>query len=370
MTEPTLADRLDRPVPRRAFLVAGAKSAGALGAAGGLGAMLAACGSSSSSSAKSSSPAATPSAATAAASLQLCYLENVQFAGSYFAETKGYYKDAGVSVTLIPGGPSLAPEPVVVSGKALAGVSHTAEVVGAINNGAPLKIIGATYQKNPTCILSRASKPIHTPTDMYGKKIGISDTNTPIWSSFVKANKLDLSKITVVTVGFDITSVATGEIDGIMAFAANEPTILKLKGIEPTVMLLADFKYPLIEDLYIANASTLSDPSKLKTLVGLMTGESRGWADVVKDPDGAAVLAVTKFGKGIGLSLPQQKLEAQAQNAFVADADTAAHGLFWMTPEKIDGTIASLALGGVKATQPMFTTEVLQQVYKNGPVAA
>lgn len=367
MTDSSLVDRLDEPMPRRTFLMAGAKGAGVLGAAGGLSAVIAACGSSSSS--KSAAAAVKASPGLTPAALQLCYLENVQFAGSYFAQTKGYYKAAGVAVTLIPGGPSLAPEPVVVSGKALAGVSHTAEVVSAINNGAPLKIIGATYQKNPTCILSRASKPIHTPTDMYGKKIGISDTNTPIWTSFVKANKLDVSKISVVTVGFDITSVATGEIDGIMAFAANEPTILKLKGIEPTVMLLADFHYPLIEDLYIANASTLTDPAKLKTLVGLMTGESRGWMDVTKNPDEAAVLAVNDFGKGIGLSLPQQKLEAQAQNAFVVDADTEAHGLFSMTPEKIDGTIASLALGGVKAKPSMFTTSVLEQVYKNGPVA-
>jgi ABC-type nitrate/sulfonate/bicarbonate transport system substrate-binding protein len=366
MTDASLVDRLDQPVPRRAFLKAGAKGAGLLGAAGGLGAALAACGSSSP---KTASAAAQASGGLAAAALQLCYLENVQFAGSYFATTKGYYKAAGVNLTLIPGGTSLAPEPVVVSGKALAGVSHTAEVVSAINNGAPLKIIGATYQKNPTCILSRASKPIHSPADMYGKKIGISDTNTPIWTSFVKANKLDVSKISVVTVGFDITSLATGEIDGIMAFAANEPTILKLKGIAPAVMLLSDFKYPLIEDLYIANAATLSDTQKMKTLVGLMTGESRGWMDVVNNPDGAAELAVNNFGKGLGLSLPQQKLEAQAQNGFVVDADTKANGLFTMTPEKIDGTIASLALGGVKAKPSMFTSAVLDQVYKHGPVA-
>jgi hypothetical protein len=40
-----------------------------------------------------------------------------------------------------------------------------------------------------------------------------------------------------------------------------------------------------------------------------------------------------------------------------------------MTPAKIDGTIASLALGGVKAKPSMFTTSVLEQVYKSGPVA-
>jgi hypothetical protein len=41
-----------------------------------------------------------------------------------------------------------------------------------------------------------------------------------------------------------------------------------------------------------------------------------------------------------------------------------------MTSAKIDGTIASLALGGVKATPSMFTSAVLDEVYKNGPVAS
>jgi ABC-type nitrate/sulfonate/bicarbonate transport system substrate-binding protein len=371
MTDTSPQALVNRPFPRRAFIGRGVKGVAALGLSGGLGAALAACGSSSpSTSTPATGAATTPSPTLTAASLQLCYLENVQFAGSYFAQTKGYYKAAGLDVTLIPGGPSLAPEPVVVSGKALVGVSHTAEVVSAILNGADLKIIGATYQKNPTCIVSKAAKPIKVPTDMYGRKIGISDTNAPIWSSFVKANKLDLSKITVVTVGFDVTSLASGEIDGLMAFAANEPTILKLQGVAPYVLLLSDFHYPLLEDLYIATAANVADPAKLKTIAALMTGESRGWADVVADPDQAAELAVNDFGKGLGLSLPQQKLEAQAQNGFVVDADTKAHGLFWMTDAKIAGTIASLALGGVKATPSMFTIAVLSEVYKGGSVAA
>jgi ABC-type nitrate/sulfonate/bicarbonate transport system substrate-binding protein len=351
-----------RQLRRRQFLGHGVKGAAALGFSGALGSVLAACGS-------SSTTATATKGGLTPASLQLNYLENTQFAGSYFAQTRGYYKAAGVAVTLLPGGPSLAPEPVVVSGKALVGVTHTAEAVSAILNGADLKIIGATYQKNPTCIVSRLSKPIKVPTDMYGKKLGISDTNAPIWASFVKANNLDVSKITVVKVGFDVTSLASHEIDGLMAFAANEPTILKLQGVAPYVMLLSDFKYPLMEDLYIATGANISDAATRKTIAAVMTGESRGWKDVLADPDKAATLAVTDFGKGLGLSLPQQKLEARAQNGFVADADTKAHGLFWMTNAKIASTISSLALGGVKATPSMFTTAVLAEVYKGRSVA-
>jgi ABC-type nitrate/sulfonate/bicarbonate transport system substrate-binding protein len=362
-TEHNPRNFLDRQVSRRTMLTRGTQGAAALGLAGGLASFLAACSSSASSKPTGTT---TPGGALTAAAIQFCYLENVQFAGSFFATTKGYYKNAGLDVKLLPGGPSLAPEPVVVAGKANVAISHTAEVIAAINNGADLKVIGAGFQKNPTCILSLASNPINTPTDMYGKKIGISDTNAPIWQSFVKANGLDVSKITVVAVGFDVTSVASKEIDGIMAFAANEPTILQLQGLKTVSMMLGDFKYPLLEDLYIAKASDLTDSAKMKTLVGIMKGESLGWADVLADPAAAASLAVGNFGKDLKLSLSQQKLDATIQNTFVTDADTKAHGLFWMTDQKVAGTIASLALGGVTANTSMFTNAVLEQVYKGG----
>lgn len=372
-------------VSRRQLLRRGAQAAALLGVAGGLGGLVAACTPSSTSGgapaatsapaaaapvSTTSAPAAAAPAANAgaltAAAIQFCYLENVQFAGSFFATTQGYYKNAGLNVTMLPGGPSIAPEPVVVSGQALVGVTHTAEAVSAIINGADLQVIGATFQKNPTCIVSSAAKPIKAPTDMYGKKIGISDTNAPIWNSFVKANNLDASKVTVVTVGFDVTSLASGEIDGLMAFAANEPVILKLQGFDPYVLLLGDFNYPLMEDLYIARASDVSDPAKLKTLAALMKGESLGWSDVLKDPNGAANLAVNNFGKDLKLDLAQQQADAAAQNDFLSDADTQAHGLFWMTDAKIAGTVASLTLGDVAAKPSMFTNAVLAEVYKGG----
>lgn len=352
-------------ISRRLVLKRTVQGVAAIGVTAALSEALAACG--------STSPAAGGTASSSGltkAAIQFCYLENVQFAGSFFAVTNGYYKAAGLDVTLLPGGPSIAPEPVVVSGKANIGVSHTAEVIAAINNGADLTVIGAAFQKNPTCILSLAGNPIQKPTDLYGKKIGISDSNTPIWTSFVKANNLDVSKIKVVTVGFDVTSVVTKEIDGIMAFAPNEPTIVKLKGLSPVVMNLGDFNYPLMEDLYIARSADLKDPAKMKVLVGMMKGEALGWADVIANPDKAADLAVNTFGKGLGFDLAQQKLDVASQNDYIADADTKTHGLLWMTDEKIAATIKSLGLGGVKATPSMFSNAVLEQVYQGGATPA
>ncbi|MCW2893044.1 MAG: transporter substrate-binding protein, partial [Actinomycetia bacterium] len=173
---------------RRRLLTAG-------GIAAVAGPVLAACSSSSS----SSSPAVTGSSSTASASssavpdlgalsYRLSWIKNVEFAGSYIADTKGYYKAQGFSsVNLIAGGASATPmEADVATGKALVGVSSPDITGAAILKGAPLKIIGAQYQKSPFAVMSMASKPIATPQDMYGKKIGVQATNESVWNAYIK----------------------------------------------------------------------------------------------------------------------------------------------------------------------------------------
>jgi len=55
--------------------------------------------------------------AIGAGNLRLPWVENVEFAGSYIADTNGYYKDAGFSsVTLMAGGPNVSQDSVVTAG--------------------------------------------------------------------------------------------------------------------------------------------------------------------------------------------------------------------------------------------------------------
>lgn len=329
--------------------------------------VLAACGSSASSASSAATGSATASLADV--SIQLNYLENVQFASTLMALGKGYYKKNGLNVTVLPGGPNVAPEPVVASGKALVGVTHTAEGAQAILNGAPLTIIGAAFQKSPTCMISRASNPIKTPKDMIGKTIGISDTNMPIWTAFLKVNGISPDQVKVNTVEFSTQPLADGQIDAIMGFYSNEPIILQLQGVPTYAFLLADFGYPIVDDIYIVANESLADPVKFKQVVGLMTAEALGWKAAIADPAAAASLAVNVYGKDLKLSMQQQVDSMKAEKSLVTSPDTAAHGLMWMTPELTAQTIKSLKLGGTKATTAMFSDKVLTEVYKNGVIA-
>ena len=133
--------------------------------------------------------------------LQLSWVKNVEFAGSYIADTKGYYKKQGFSsVNLLSGGPTVQQDAVVQSGQAFACISAPDITSAAINQGASLITVGAQYQKNPFAVMSLKKSPIKTPDDMIGKKIGVQATNEAVWNSFLKANDIDPSKIDKVPV--------------------------------------------------------------------------------------------------------------------------------------------------------------------------
>jgi ABC-type nitrate/sulfonate/bicarbonate transport system substrate-binding protein len=310
------------------------------------------------------SPAgASGGAADGPVGLQFVFIKNVQFAGSYFADQNGYWKDEGLDVELMAGGPNLTVEPVVTSGKALVGITHTAQAVKAINNGADLAIIGAGFQRNPFVLISQAAKPIKTPEDLAGKKIGVQALDLPVFEAFLTASGVDKSTFTIVPLQSDPTPLVTGELDGIMGFYSNEPNFLRIKGVEPYNLLFDDFGYPLMEEVYIVKKSNLEDPEKRAQIIALMKGESKGWADAVADVDKAADLAVNTYGKDLKLDLDQQIMAMTSEVDLVLTDDTKQFGLFWMSDDLIKGTVDSLKLGGVDATPDMFTREILEEMY-------
>jgi ABC-type nitrate/sulfonate/bicarbonate transport system substrate-binding protein len=298
---------------------------------------------------------------------QLSWVKNVEFAGSYIADTKGYYKKQGFSsVELLSGGPTVQQDAVVQSGKAFACISAPDITSSAINNGADLKIVGAQYQKNPFAVMSLKKSPIKTPEDMIGKKIGVQATNEAVWAAFLKANDIDPSKINKVPVQFDPTPLAKGEVDGWFSFFTNEPNTLKLAGVPNTYFLLADYNYPLVSETYTVKTDTLkSDRDKLKAF---LVAEIMGWHANLKNPVLGATLAAKKYGKDQKLTVKEQTLESKAENSVILTSDTAKDGLFTISDELLDENISTLALADITITKDkLFDMSVIQEVYEENP---
>ncbi len=355
---------------RRTFLRRGSVvgAGAAILATGGMSALLAACGSSS----KSSSGSTGTTAAGGAKDLgtldfQLSWVKDAEFAGEFIADQKGYYKQQGFSkVNLISGGPNVAQDTIVASGKAIICISSPDITAHQILQGAPIISIGAQYQKNPFAITSLAKSAIKTPQDMYGKKIGVQATNESVWNSFLKANNLDASKITKVPVQFDPQPLADGTVDGWFAFITNEPNQLLVKGIQTYSFLLADNNYPLVSETYVVRTDDVKN--KPETLKAILKAEIMGWHDSIADPSLGAGYAVNIYGKDQGLNMEEEVLESQSQNALIQSADTATNGIFTVTDDLMSKNISTLKVAGIDIAQDkLFDLSLINAVYQENP---
>jgi ABC-type nitrate/sulfonate/bicarbonate transport system substrate-binding protein len=348
---------------RRTLLRGGASVA----AAGAFSAFLAAC-SSSSSSSTSSAPAASGGGSAAAASLgsltlQLGWIPGAGYAGSFIADSKGYYTRHGVKVTIAPGGPSVSGMPLLISNKVQVAISDPETVNAAIKQGGDVKIIAAGYQVNPACIMSLASKPITKPADLKGKTIGVGAADNAEWAAFLKVNNIATTDLTTVPASFDPSPLAAGKWDGYLAFLNNEVPQFAAKGIKTAVLRFADFGMPSYNDVYAVTSASLASATSRKQIVAFLAGEIEGWTTAVSNPALGAQLVVSDYGKNEGYTLAGQTLASKATNTMSVSADTKANGLLHMSDAGIKGTINTLALTGDKASAGIFDTSVWAEAH-------
>jgi ABC-type nitrate/sulfonate/bicarbonate transport system substrate-binding protein len=356
---------------RRSFLRMGGVGAGLIG--GGL--LLAACSGTSGSggSSTSSSGASGAAADYGTIAVQLSWIKNIEFAGEYFATEDGHYTDAGFDeVTLLAGAGSTTAEEIIISGKALVGLSAPIATVPSVLKGAPLKIIGSTFQKNPFCLMSlEDGTPIRTVADLKGKRLGVqTGANQTIIKGFLKANGLSESDVEIVTTAFDIAPLISGKYDAHMSYITNEPILAEGEGKKPVVLGFADNGLPFVAETFTVLQTTIDQKRDL--LKAFLKAEIQGWTAAVKDPAGSAKLAAEKYGKGANfgkdLDVEEQTKEAEAQNGLILTDDVNANGLFTMTDELVKENIDSLAAMGYTITaDKLFDLSLLDEVYKENP---
>ena len=105
--------------------------------------------------------------------LQLKWLPQAQFAGYYVAQAKGYYKDAGLNVTIKPGGTDISPVQVIAGNSADVIVDWMPDALAARESGVPLVNIAQIYDRSGMMLTCRKSSGVATPADLKGKTLGV-----------------------------------------------------------------------------------------------------------------------------------------------------------------------------------------------------
>ena len=115
----------------------------------------------------------TPAAAAEPLTLQLKWVTQAQFAGYYVAAAKGFYKDAGLDVTIKAGGPDINPTQVIAAGGADVIVDWMPSALASREKGVPLVNIAQVFQKSGMMLTCRKDANIKDPKDFKGNTLGV-----------------------------------------------------------------------------------------------------------------------------------------------------------------------------------------------------
>lgn len=295
--------------------------------------------------------------ATSPFTMQSAWINDAEFAGYFIGLDQGYYAEEGLDLTYLPGGPDVIPESSIIAGRAdLSLTTPDTTIKAIVEQGAPFKIIGAQYQKNPIGIVSLAKSPILTPQDMIGKTIAVPPVNTISVEAVLAINGIDRSQVNIVPYSYDPTPLVRGEIDASLDFTTNVPYTIETMGEEAVSFLLYDFGFTIYNDTVVVTEETLR--TKRAELVGWLRASRRGWVENFEDPDLWPPRWMDSWFDGTGRSLENELFFNHAQQPLM---DSPA-GYMAMTEEGIEANLEALARVGINGTRDMFDTTLLEEI--------
>ncbi|MER9217120.1 ABC transporter substrate-binding protein [Mesorhizobium sp. M0663] len=209
--------------------------------------------------------------------------------GIIYADSIGYYKEAGIDLEIEPGKGSGVTSQLVAAGTTDVGLANGPSAIGVAAKGAPIKIIVPIYQTSELGVISLQDTPISSPKDLEGKTVFLSAGSSliPLFDAMVKVNGLDKSKINILSgdASANVGLLAEKKVDAVPDAPAAVMMPLETKGIKTKIMYFKDVGVSLVGMSLIAQDQKLQqNPDLYKRFVDATL---RGYASAAKDPEAA-----------------------------------------------------------------------------------
>lgn len=168
--------------------------------------------------------------------VQLNWKHQFEFAAFYAAERQGYYRDAGLDVRIVEGGPGINVVNEVVEGRADFGVGTSSLVVDRAR-GLPVVAVATLLQHSPVALLASRSQGVRSVHDLAGRPVSVDPHTRDEIEAFLLASGLPPSQIKLVgQVDWTLAALESGEVAAKAVYRSNEPFLIR--GREHQFLLL------------------------------------------------------------------------------------------------------------------------------------
>ena len=302
--------------------------------------------------------------------LQLKWVTQAQFAGYYVAKDKGFYKEEGLNVTILPGGPDIAPTQVIAGGGADVVIDWMPSALAAREKGLPLVNIAQPFKSSGMMLTCLKESGITKPEDFRGKTLGVwfFGNEYPFLSWMATLGiPTDGSPqgVTVLKQGFNVDPLLQKQAACISTMTYNEYWQVIDAGIKPED--LVTFKYEdegvatLEDGLYVLE-DRLKDPAFEDRMVRFVRASMKGWKYAEANPDEAAMIVLANDETGAQTEKHQKRMMSE-----VAKLTGGSNGA--LDPADAERTVKILLAGGSdpvisKAPEGAWTSVITDKALK------
>jgi ABC-type nitrate/sulfonate/bicarbonate transport system substrate-binding protein len=286
------------------------------------------------------------------------WFPGAQFAGVYVALDRGFYREAGLEVSLVPFAYGQKTAQLIDAQPAVCGI---ASIEGYIflqrrAQGQDLKAFGAMFQQGPAGFMSLRKTGVTHVSDFAGKTIGVHKFADPLYRWFIQKGELPETAAKMVFVDDDITRLTRGEVDVMQGFAIAEFVHLRaLAGDDARFLPFSELGFDSYSQLVITTAPQLA--RHRATLAKFLSATRRGWAEALAHPAAAIPAIHAEVGPTCDDAFQLASLLTLPE--FVSPHHTAP--LAPMSPEKWQRLEAAcVEIGFLKTPEPVenFLVEV------------
>jgi diguanylate cyclase (GGDEF)-like protein len=237
--------------------------------------------------------------------LQLKWRHQFQFAGFYAALEKGYYREAGFDVTIIPAAPGVDPVETVLGGGADFGVASS-ELVLRYARGDPVVVLASIFQHSPLTLFVRRDAGIETVHDLAGHKVALAPWETEIFA-YLQREGVRIDRLQLVQHDYSVDTLVQGRVDALAGYETDESYYLQQQGAQYRQFTPRSSGVDFYGDtLFTTRAMVARRPEWIESF---RAASLRGWEYALSHPQEIAALIHAKYAP----DLPVEKLRFEAE---------------------------------------------------------
>jgi NitT/TauT family transport system substrate-binding protein len=214
------------------------------------------------------------------------WFPQAEHGGFYQALAKGYYREAGIDVEIVPGGPGVPVDEILLAGQVDLAMGRSDDIIAWDSVGLPFVIVGVYMERDPQAILVHDESPVRTFADLNNKTImGVQGSN---WIEYIKAHyHIDFR---LIPSNFGIAQFMADKDFIQQCFVTDEPYYIIKNGGHPRTLLMSDSGFNPYRIIYTTERYAREHPAEIRAFIA---ASLKGWDEFMNgDPSpGKALIA-------------------------------------------------------------------------------